>query len=103
MQTSHHILWVPIQVKPECVEEFVQVANANAQSSRQEEQVVHFEVLKNQESATDFVLLEIYKTPEGHKQHQQTEHYKLFKQQVQALLQQPYSRQLYTFITENQQ
>lgn len=34
MQGTHHILWVPIRVKPECVEEFVRIADENVQKSR---------------------------------------------------------------------
>lgn len=98
MQGTHHILWVPIRVKPECVEEFVRIADENVQKSRQEPGVVRFDVLRNKEDETSFTLLEIYEQPEGHARHQQTEHYKNFKANVASLLQKPYTRGLYEFV-----
>lgn len=97
MDETHHVLLVPIQVKPECIEEFAQAAHENAAESCKEPGVIRFEVLHNQQDKTNFVLLEVYHSPEGHKQHQQTPHYKRFKEKVPTLVQEPYQVGLYQF------
>lgn len=85
-------------IKPECLEKFAEAASENVRCSRMEEGVINFTALQNKEEQTEFILIEIYRTPEDQNRHRETEHYQIFKAQIQDLLQEPYQAKIYSSV-----
>ncbi len=80
------ILHVHIQVKPECVEAFKAATLENARNSVQESQVARFDVAQQQDDPTRFVLVEAYRSPEGHAAHRETRHYQAWRDAVGPMM-----------------
>jgi quinol monooxygenase YgiN len=55
------IAHVHVHVKPESVDEFCRATVENARSSVQEPGITRFDVVQQQDDATRFVLIEIYR------------------------------------------
>ncbi len=92
---SNHVAVVPILVKPQCIEEFIDIVTQNARCSREESGVISFDVMQNKENVSEFLLVEVYRTPEDQLKHRETEHFKVFKEQVQDLIQEPYQATIF--------
>lgn len=90
-----HILTVYVQVKPESVEAFKEATRENAAGSRQEPLIARFDVLQQTEDPTQFVLIEVYRSPEGHARHRETPHYNAWSEKVTPMLAGPRSRTVY--------
>ena len=56
------IVHVHVRVKPESVADFRQATIENARSSVQEPGIARFDVVQQQDDATRFVLIEVYRT-----------------------------------------
>jgi len=95
IKTPHHIAVIPIHIKPECVQRFIEIISENVRHSRNEKGVVSFDAIQNQKTPTDFLLIEVYKTPEDQLKHRETAHFQTFKSQVGDLLQEPYQAETY--------
>lgn len=93
-----HILHVFFNVKPEYIERFKEISTQNANNSINETGVIAFEVLQQQEDASKFVFNEVYKAPEDHLKHRETEHFKKWKSIVGELLEEPYTALKYNKI-----
>jgi len=65
---------VHIQVKPDCVDAFIEATLGNARSSLQEPGIARFDVVQDREDAAFFVLVEVYKTADAPAAHKQTAH-----------------------------
>lgn len=92
---SNHIVIVPILIKPDCVNKFIKIISENVQHSRKEKGVMSFEAIQNKEVPTEFLLVEVYMTPEDQLKHRETTHFQAFKSQVGDLLQEPYQAKIY--------
>ena len=90
-----HILTVFVRVKPESVEAFKQATLVNAASSRQEPLVARFDVLQQADDPTRFVLVEVYRSPEGHAQHRESAHYNAWAETVNEMFAEPRTRAVY--------
>jgi quinol monooxygenase YgiN len=90
-----HIVQVFIHVKPDRIDEFESVTRANAASSLEEPGVARFDVLRQADDRTRFVLVEVYRTPEDPARHKQTDHYKRWQQAAEPLMAEPRSRIVY--------
>ena len=95
IKKPEHIVVIPIHIKLDCVEKFIEIISANVWHSREEKGVVSFDVIQNKDLPTDFLLIEIYKTPEDQLKHRETEHFQVFKSQVGGLLEEPYQAGIY--------
>lgn len=84
-----YIIQVFVRVKPEYVEAFKAVTIDNASNSQQEAGVVRFDVLQQQDDPTRFTLIEVYRTPDGHAAHRETEHYARWRDTVPEMMAEP--------------
>lgn len=84
-----HIVHVHIHVKPEYVEAFKQASLENATKSIEETGNVRFDVLQQAEDTTKFVLVDIYQTAEASAAHKETPHYKLWRDTVMKMMDEP--------------
>ena len=80
------IVHVHVHVKPESVEAFSQATVENARASVQEPGIARFDVVQQQDDATRFVLIEIYRDAEAAAAHKQTAHYAKWRDAVAAMM-----------------
>jgi quinol monooxygenase YgiN len=80
------IVHVHVRVKPESVAEFRQATIENARSSVQEAGIARFDVVEQQDDATRFVLIEVYRTPEAATAHKETAHYARWRDVVEPMM-----------------
>jgi len=87
-----HIVHVQVRVRPESVEAFRRATIENARSSLREPGVVRFDVVQRNEDPTEFVLVEVYRTPDDPPRHRLTAHYAVWHDTVEPLLAEPRSK-----------
>ncbi|MFC0472063.1 putative quinol monooxygenase [Halalkalibacter kiskunsagensis] len=90
-----HMVHVAIHVKEEFITPFKEAIKENASHSIQEEGVIAFDVLQDQEDNKRFTLVEIYKTPQDQKRHRETDHFLRFKSVIPQMLAEPYTIQTF--------
>ncbi|MCU0961750.1 MAG: antibiotic biosynthesis monooxygenase [Pirellulaceae bacterium] len=92
------IVHVHVSVKPECVEAFREATIQNARQSLREPGVVRFDVIQQQDDATRFVLIEIYRTEQDPARHKETAHYASWRDTVADMMAQPRTSVKYTHV-----
>jgi autoinducer 2-degrading protein len=83
------VVHVFVHVKPEFVEDFKAATIENAQNSVQEPGIARFDVIQQQDDATRFVLVEVYRTPADPALHKETAHYKVWRDTVADMMAEP--------------
>ena len=96
-----HIVHVHVRVKPESVEPFRQATLENARASVQEPGIARFDVVQQQDDATRFVLVEVYRTPEAATAHKETAHYAKWRDAVAEMMAEPRQGVKYNAIFPN--
>jgi autoinducer 2-degrading protein len=91
-----HIVHVFISVKPGHEADFERESLANARASLSEPGVARFDVLRQQDDPTRFVLVEVYRTPEAAAAHKETAHYARWRDAVAASMAEPRSSVKYS-------
>ncbi|MEL6181871.1 MAG: antibiotic biosynthesis monooxygenase [Myxococcota bacterium] len=86
MGGSMLIVHVHIDVKPECVEEFIQATAANAHNSLKEQGIARFDLIQSHDEPTHFILMEAYRTAEAPTEHKETEHYHTWVDTVEHMM-----------------
>lgn len=84
-----HILLVHVKVKPEFIDAFRSASLENARNSVQEAGVARFDVLQDQDDPAHFVLVEVYRSPQGHAQHRESAHYARWRDTVAEMMAEP--------------
>lgn len=84
-----HIVLVYVHVKPEFVEAFEQATIDNSLNSVKEPGVARFDVIRQQDDAARFVLVEVYRGPEAVAAHKQTAHYARWRDTVEPMMAEP--------------
>lgn len=92
------IVQVHIEVKPTCVEAFIEATTHNARESRKEAGIDRFEVLQSDAEATRFILFEVYLSADAQAAHKQTAHFKQWKADVETLIVSPGRASLYASV-----
>jgi autoinducer 2-degrading protein len=85
------IVHVHVRVKPEFIDEFIEATLENAQNSVQEPGIARFDVIQQLDDPTQFVLVEVYQTPEDPARHKETEHYARWRDTVAEMMAEPRS------------
>lgn len=93
-----HIVQVYIEVKPDCIEDFIEATIMNAKASLNEPGIARFDILQDQSDPNLIVLNEVYRTPMAPAKHKETEHYNRWKETVANMLVSPRTRKLYNNI-----
>ncbi len=83
------IVSVKVTVKPEHIDDFIQISLANARGTRQEPGNIRFDLLRSNEAANEFMLYEIFRDEEAMRFHQQTEHYLAWRDAVADWMAEP--------------
>ncbi len=87
-----YIVQVFIRVKPDKAAEFEAVTIENAKLTVREPLVSRFDLVRQADDPTRFVLLEVYRSAEGHARHKETEHYKRWQAAAEPLMAEPRTR-----------
>ena len=87
---------VRLEVKPECIDEFVKVSLANAQGSAKEAGNVRFDLLKEEGTENVYRLYEVWKDDEAIAAHRETPHYKAWSKAMETVLAAPRSKTVST-------
>ena len=77
---------VQIQVKPECVDAFIEVTIANARGSNREPLVARFDFVQQHDDPTRFTLIEVFRNDDGPDAHRETGHYQAWKATVEDMM-----------------
>jgi len=91
-------LHVSIQVKPECIERFIEATGENAENSLKEPGIARFDLVQQQDDPTRFMLVEVYRDAEAPLRHKETAHYARWCKTVESMMAAPRSRVLYTTV-----
>lgn len=83
------IVHVFVHVKADQVAAFRDACIQNAKNSIQEPGVARFDVIQQQEDPTQFVLAEVYRTPEDPAKHKETAHYQVWRETVAEMMAEP--------------
>jgi len=83
------IVHVHVHVLPESVAEFRQATIDNARASVQEPGIARFDVIQQQDDATRFVLIEVYRKPEAAAAHKETADYAKWRDAVSSMMAEP--------------
>jgi autoinducer 2-degrading protein len=93
------ILHVTIQVKPEHVQEFVEVARHDAEHSERDELgCLRFDVAQDRDDPHRFYFYEVYRDAAALEAHRQTPHFKHYLEKSQGWLAAPPERRFGTSI-----
>ena len=84
-----HVVFVHIHVKPERINEFIQATIENAKNSILEPGISRFDFVQQVEEPNQFVLLEVYRTPDDQLKHRETPHYQVWKDKVADMMLEP--------------
>ncbi len=85
------IVQVYVHVKEEHIDAFKAATVENARNSIQEQGIARFDIIQQQDDPARFVLVEVYRTPEGPAEHKETEHYRVWRDTVSDMMAEPRS------------
>lgn len=80
-----------VDVKPECVADFIAITTYNHENSRKEPGNVRFDVLHDNKDPNKFLLYEVYVDEDAAAAHKQTEHYNKWRETVAPMMATPRS------------
>ena len=80
------IVHVHVKVRPEFVDDFIEATIENAESSVREPGIARFDVMQDLEDATQFVLVEVYRSPDDPAKHKETAHYNIWREAVARMM-----------------
>jgi autoinducer 2-degrading protein len=90
------VVHVFVHVKPECVDAFMAASLENARNSVQEPGIARFDVVRQNDDPTRFVLVEVYRTDDAPAAHKATAHYAAWRDAVADMMAEPRSSIKYT-------
>ena len=97
------IVHVFVHVEPDQVGAFKAATLENARHSLQEEGIARFDVIQQQDDATRFVLVEVYRTPDDPARHKETAHYQTWRDTVADMMAEPRTSVKYTNLFPDEQ
>lgn len=89
MSDSYLAVLIYVHVLPEAIDAFRTASLANAVASLREPGCVRFDVVQESADPVRFVLIEVYRGPEGAAAHKQTAHYLAWRDTVAPMMAEP--------------
>ena len=90
------IVHVHVRVKPESIEPFKAATVENARKSIQEPGIARFDVVQDTSDPAQFILIEVYRSPQAPAEHKETAHYKRWRDTVAEFMAEPRTSKQYT-------
>jgi len=97
------IVHVFAHVKPDQVKAFEKATIENARNSVREPGVARFDVIRQQDDPTRFVLVEVYLTSDDPAKHKETAHYQKWRDTVAGMMAEPRTSIKYTNVFPDEQ
>lgn len=92
-QPTIHYAWNTVHVfvscKPGTEEAFKTASLANARASAKEPGIARFDVIQEQDTPSNFLLVEVYKNKDAPAEHKKTEHYNTWRESVADMMAEP--------------
>ena len=85
------IVHVSVHVKPDRIDAFRAATIDNARHSVEEPGVARFDVLRQGDDPTRFLLVEVYRSPDAAAAHKETSHYQRWRDTVAGMMAEPRS------------
>jgi (4S)-4-hydroxy-5-phosphonooxypentane-2,3-dione isomerase len=89
------VVHIQVHVKADSIDAFRAATVENARNSVQEPGIARFDVVQSAEDPTQFLLVEVYRTPEATAAHRATAHYAAWRDAVAPMMAEPRSRKEY--------
>ena len=89
MSESYLAVLIYVHVLPESVDAFRTASLVNAAASIREPGCVRFDIAQESADPARFVLIEVYRGPEGAAAHKQTAHYQTWRDTVAPMMAEP--------------
>lgn len=83
------IVHVFVKVKEDQIQAFKQASLENARNSVQEPGIARFDVIQQRDDPSQFVLVEVYRTPDDPAKHKETAHYSAWRDAVTDMMAEP--------------
>ncbi len=93
-----HVVMVNVHVKEEFIQPFIAATLENARNSVKEPGVTRFEFFQKGDDPSQFLLQEIYKTPEDQLKHRETAHYQAWRDKVGDWMAEPRQATVYKYL-----
>jgi (4S)-4-hydroxy-5-phosphonooxypentane-2,3-dione isomerase len=90
------VVHVHVHVKPEFADAFERASVANARNSVNEPGIARFDVLRQTDDPSRFVLVEVYRNADAPAAHKQTPHYATWRDTVAEMMAEPRESVKYT-------
>jgi autoinducer 2-degrading protein len=97
------IVHVFVHVKPDQVEAFEAATLENARNSIQEPGITRFDVIRQKDDPTRFILVEVYRAAEDPAKHKETAHYQKWRDTVAEMMTEPRTSIKYTNLFPDEQ
>ncbi len=83
------VVHVHVRVKPDFIQAFQAATIENARLSVLETGIARFDVVQQQDDATQFVLIEVYRDEKAPAAHKETAHYQSWRDTVAEMMAEP--------------
>ncbi len=83
------IVHVHIQVRPDAIDTFISATETNARASLEEPGITRFDLLRQDDDPSRFLLVEVYRTDEDAVRHKETAHYATWRDTVAPMMAEP--------------
>jgi autoinducer 2-degrading protein len=93
-----HMIMVRLEVRPERLDDFLELVRFNASQSRKEPGNLRFDVVRSVDNPTRFALYEVYRDDASIQAHQATPHYAKWRAEIESLLVTPRISEKFTSI-----
>jgi autoinducer 2-degrading protein len=90
------VVHVHVHIKLDFADAFFQATLENARQSVQEPGICRFDVIRQNDDPTRFVLIEVYRTEQDPARHKETAHYAAWRDTVAPMMAKPRSSFKYT-------
>lgn len=95
------IAQVHFQIKPNCIEGFIQATRNNARESLKEVGIVRFDILQSESDPTHFILFEVYISTDAQVAHKQTRHFLRWNSEVENLIIAPGRAEIFRYVASS--
>ena len=97
------VVHVFVHVKPDQLDAFEAATLENACNSIQEPGIARFDVIRQHDDPTRFVLVEVYRTEQDPARHKETAHYQKWRDTVAEMMAEPRTSIKYTNVFPGEQ
>lgn len=92
---------IDIHVHPESAEAFLRITLENVRHSLEEPGIARFDLIRHVEDPAHFMLIEVFRSEAAIEAHRETAHYRVWKEEVEAMMVRPRQAQHFAAVTSD--